>query len=1067
MAKKKEKEIIINNQKKEFSNSKEQFLKSLKDFEEEIKSIVHIIKNSQSLQNGVQELIKMEGKIAQINILKDIFQKKGNLLLKEDESSIIEIQSEVTSTLHYWDTLIDHLKQETDIYCNLQQNLVAFNIIKSETDNLLQDFEKNISEIVKAPNDLTEAYIIREKYKILFDKIESNKNYFEKLENTEKKLLNLTKPIPNFEIEELEKDAKENYAKLNYILETVKDRISTLDTEIILWQQIDELKNQLLPWLQEMNEELPSLLNNLIDISATSTKLKFFEEQLNIYQDYKSNIITKQEQLIQLSNGQTISNINSLMILLDDQFKELIKTYNALSDIVNICKSKEDKLKNDLKIVASDINVIRENVTKCDDVGSTLSPYERLGICRDIKQQLCKTESKIKNIEQLGAEIIKVNPNYINSSVIKESDSVQKRYTDISSYLLKIEEKLISSINKNYKDKLFILKDSINEYNNKLTLCFPKESCDIDHLMTILSNLLNIEKDFIDVKNEAQKIENMKSLLIQHHMEDSINEMNSLKETVFLNIDLIENKINDMKSILSKQIELITNYENYYNKILFDLNKIEEKINLRSIDLIDNAKIESNIEKIEQMQSDCSQLTLEKNNLCKIANELFEFELKTKLSNVNVLEEKLTNIITYFQNRSNKLNNVKDCYIRYNEKINKMDSFLTDANMSLEKFINVSENENLSSEILRSKLEEFKNFSKTKDLGIVLLNEITELSEILYLELIPERRDIIRMKMKSIRNSMENLSDKSVTSLKKIESLLQQKANIDDNRKQILGWISSVENEIKPGLELKTTLQEKKKLLNKYLTLLQDVQFQKPIIEQLLQKIESVSLESDNNEFISRYHNLNDTISNYTNILEKQVAHHELYINHFEKLQDFLDILQSEENKCNDNDIGNQISIYENIIDQENVGNKFIQACEESLSTVLQETDDVGKKNLIFELNGQKENFAKFLDKCQAMLKKLISKKNQTEKLEKIILSLDEFLKTVEIELKDQSLKNTADAKKLFLENIKKIYNDIDLKNKDFNLLKEEASGTNPELTETCLKLISRYNSVKVKIKVY
>lgn len=509
IAKKREKDKVIENHKKNFVAAKDRFAQEIKTCKQDFDKVLNDIKSPEKLRSGVDDLMKLEVKFAQVNPLKDDLQKKGNSLVKEDDTVILEVQNDITGLLSDWENLNDQLKQEIDTYCNLQQALTSFGVIKNETGNMLNDFERSLSEI-KSPNDLTEAYITKEKYNELSKSISNSKNYLDKMDSSSKNILKLSRSVPQFDIETIENEMKTTVKKWNDISAKVRDQLSTIDAEIALWQQIEESKSYLLPWLKETVEDANNQLKNLVDVNVAQAKWKSYKEQLSVNEKLKDGIQKRREQLVELNENKPIPNLDSLVSVLDDGFGELDQVLKQLGDLVSTCESKENILKDDLKGAVSEMNSIREKLMKCDDLTGDIAPIcERLTICREKKKDLDKIQPKLDKMDKICAEIVKVNPGYANSSVTKELNAFKKRYADTSSYLVKIENTLILFVNKSFKDKLTNLKDTVDMCNNKIAWCLPEDNFDLEHLESKLTCIKELEKELDAVKGVKQDIESM------------------------------------------------------------------------------------------------------------------------------------------------------------------------------------------------------------------------------------------------------------------------------------------------------------------------------------------------------------------------------------------------------------------------------------------------------------------------------------------------------------------------------------------------------------------------------
>lgn len=529
IAKKREKDKVVEKHQNNFRDAKERFTREVSKCKGNLDNVLGEVNTPEKLRTCVDELMKLEVKFSQVNVLKDDLQKKGNTLIKEDDSTILHVQNDIASLFSDWENLNDQLKQEIANYCNLQQALTSFNVIKNETSSLMADYERALGVVRKSPSDLTEAYIIKEKSNELNNTIKNSKNYLDKMDSSGKNILKLSRNVPKFDGQNIENEMKTIVKKWNDISTQVQDRLSTTDAEIVLWQQIEESKNYLMPWLKETVEDSNNLLKNLVDVNVARTKWKSYEDQLQVNEKLKDGIHKKREKLVELNEGKSIPNLDSLVSVLDEEFDELKQAQKQLGDLVNACESKENVLKGELKGAVAEIISIREKLIKCDDLTGDIAPIcQRLVVCREKKSDLDKIQPKLENMEKISTEIIQTNPGYANSSVIKELNAFKKRFNDTSSYVTKIENTLVLLVNKNFKDKLTNLKDAVDMCNNKIAWCLPEENFDLEHLESKLSCLTDLEKELETVKSKKQEIESMIKSLNDIECEKITDEVSAL-----------------------------------------------------------------------------------------------------------------------------------------------------------------------------------------------------------------------------------------------------------------------------------------------------------------------------------------------------------------------------------------------------------------------------------------------------------------------------------------------------------------------------------------------------------
>ena len=96
------------------------------------------------------------------------------------------------------------------------------------------------------------------------------------------------------------------------------------------------------------------------------------------------------------------------------------------------------------------------------------------------------------------------------------------------------------------------------------------------------------------------------------------------------------------------------------------------------------------------------------------------------------------------------------------------------------------------------------------------LTHTTESGEKLYPNTAAEGREVVRQQLRTLRADWDKLFDDVSTSQRKLESGLSQWSAFDDSFAQVEKWSAGVEGQLKGGLVLKSTLEEKKAQLLAY-----------------------------------------------------------------------------------------------------------------------------------------------------------------------------------------------------------------------------------------------------------
>ena len=304
---------------------------------------------------------------------------------------------------------------------------------------------------------------------------------------------------------------------------------------------------------------------------------------------------------------------------------------------------------------------------------------------------LIENLENFKNIEP--SKITKIELIYKNYS--KNNENNFDNYSN-SNYEL-FDNNSINSLNKNESINFQLKNKNFNiEENN-------------DNISNI--NYITESENFSARKNYSKKTtinnydENNEKIEIKNN---SINIENNLNEENFKNLieninKILNDKFNDFEKKINKKIEEnnfkedILNINNILNKNQIEIKKFIENENLKSINLIKELSLKSNLFETTENENKIFNNNLENNK--KIETKIIDFneEYNSIKNNYKNLTTEINNINEYLKNISNELNIKK-------ESKNKENYLIEDNNISLnfinENKIKKNENQNYSIEYI-------------------------------------------------------------------------------------------------------------------------------------------------------------------------------------------------------------------------------------------------------------------------------------------------------------------------------------------------------------------------------
>jgi len=261
---------------KNFNNLEEDILEAQKKLLEINNAIDRDRKIREDKQNDIDNLLEQEKSI--ILSLKEL-----ELLKKQDEVVY-------DTTRKSYEAEIDKLNKEKLIISNNIDNLIQLQLVEqSKLDKIKQDIDREIKTLkdyqIKEESDLKSKNIkIKEDNDILNEKLVFLKAKIDKLENTEKKLM-----------EDIEFKEKENQVQLKITSEILQNTIKR--DELI--SDIDKLESHLL----ESKDKHELLISRNKEIENETNKKQFeleeIKRELNDYTQKRMSLVNEAKRLEQ------------------------------------------------------------------------------------------------------------------------------------------------------------------------------------------------------------------------------------------------------------------------------------------------------------------------------------------------------------------------------------------------------------------------------------------------------------------------------------------------------------------------------------------------------------------------------------------------------------------------------------------------------------------------------------------------------------------------------------------------------------------------------------------------
>jgi len=716
-------------------------------YEDQGKSIQEILdhltneKASVGANDIVEQFSKINDIMTQLQI--NVFSNEKNLNLFFEDAKILFKKMKMKRKQKITELKNNNLDTSTNLNSNRNRNNILNDSYSNSFNNVESSFLKK--------NKLNQGQMSYKKINVDNNNMDPNNKFLLSINNIYLRINRLINSLSEFNnmINKMNIEASNKYNNLQNNIKKELDNLMNLiksnaNNSIINNKVIDDQKrrSQSIPngmskefenlkqirqinekKIEELNYELNNYkinmenLKNLNSISAninTDYEAKIRELQIN-----NNNLtinLMKAQQLIKEKDNLILSYQSNLKNPNNNNINNNLNTENS----INIKNPQIMQLQQQIKIYQNNEALLHEQINNLNNkIQAKINEYEaKLSSNNDKNTSLSRIIlKKNKDVQKLQSE----NNKYKNEiqQLQKAINSQSQGYVSPVDYQNEIQ-RLTNEIN-NYQNLIYQYENKINELsqNKSVNLASNVSNNNSDNFgmqkrFEILNKEMQLkESEFINknVKN-GKIIEELKKKLTQLNKE-------------ILNYQKKEKYYEDNSNKYIKQIEDMNNNILYTNKILEQKDELIKKLNQKKSDKISNNNINLQLQKenkeyqlqIEQLQKKyitVKELLEEKNSNNNIKDDSNIDNLKIKLTEMQIENEKLRKQIEEFSSSLKSNNNIngneillKDKIIngnndlitkindltlenqRYKENISKLENDINKKNEELEGFKNV------------------------------------------------------------------------------------------------------------------------------------------------------------------------------------------------------------------------------------------------------------------------------------------------------------------------------------------------------------------------------------------
>lgn len=1056
--------------KNRFNQLENQLANHLHQNRQKFDNILQVTPNFANIDQIISDLVALNEVIQSKAGIRDKIHDEGAMLMRDDVSCMPAIQESILILDKEWDGLQQEITERIQKYTIISQGLKDYTDAKERFQKEIKKAHDIFASLPSDPNGEQQLLQTADKTKRALDQIKKSKGSLDDLERKGNSVLKLFDAIDNVIPNDISNDMNESHREWQQLYDQISKNATLYETEAVIWNQIEDNKNELILWLTETNQSLCDAADNTLEIEFGPIRLNKYKTELPTYTGISEDINEKITELTNMNKGITIPSLAALKKDLKDQFRILEDNSLRLQSIASTFDEQEKDLRKAIKVSGEAVTKLREALIKCDDMsGDNNKIMQRLQACTALKEQLLDKGNDIDNLKIRVDEMKNTYPTFAESIIPKELSNIQKRYEAVFVHANKIERTLLQFLNKFHNDKVGMLQRMIKTQKDKIAWCVPEASSDKYNLEVKKSSLNDVQKGILECDERQKEVSSSLEMLQNLDTPQNIQIFHGQIEKMSSDLNELRNNYDTTKVILDDNIELWIQYEKTTDEVTGWLKDMETKIKSEAsaqIELSNGAAKQADLESYAKNINENKPIF---DGLDQIAKRLMASNSEARVGQfVSHLGARYQTVAKNVSNLLDHVQSVNETYEAYEQNSEACKNWVHDARLELNELARMG---SPGSGPTGEQLKLVKQFVKELENGQILLNNSVDTGEALYSAIVPENREKIRNQLRQLHEDFDYVHDEANSLLSEVESVLLQKTSIEESYSQVKQWLSESKAKFQQ-VELYPTLTEKKSALQKFKSQLQDNNLHRSALKQLQDKATTLSDEEAEQRVansIKEYDVLSKHLNERIATIENQVVNHETYDQILEKSQDWLTALKAEaidilnEATFEKEGAEEKLIVVENMIMQKPEGEKIFAACQRQLQTVLQQTHAKGHPALINSYESQKQAWDEFIKLCEVSQSKLKQLCSKWDEFDSIIESLDNWLKQTENIIRDQSLKSTWETKNAHLNKLKKVSAEIKVKAPEIAKIVEQGHEIEGEtdLNLRVSRLNTRYQTLK------
>ena len=317
----------------------------------------------------------------------------------------------------------------------------------------------------------------------------------------------------------------------------------------------------------------------------------------------------------------------------------------------------------------------------------------------------------------------------------------------------------------------------------------------------------------------------------------------------------------------------------------------------------------------------------------------------------------------------------------------------------------------------------------------LLINNTVEAGERLYPTTGSDGREIIRQQLLDLQQALESLFDGVTATEREIQVKISRWSGFDECSEAFDKWLETIEGQMRPEIELKTTLDEKRAQLHIYRTSLHDIQAHQQELFDLSDKADNLPDRTDKidkilNSLKQRHAIIQKRLHGFVERYEGIVSDHQQYSKAVLDTHEWLDATHNAVNMWGDADL-ERVSLHTNIDRLKNLQQSLpeeeprVEQIRGLGEKVIPGTLESGQVNIRSQIDSSQQEWEGLVSAIKTIIDTLENKLQQWNEFEAMKERCLTWIRETDTKLHAVDLKPTFEEKKEQLERLRSLQGEV------------------------------------------